>query len=255
MSIHALQETIRRKKTPLAVTLGPDPERIDPAVAARFVNLYGESPMARAESLRYHGTALLDAVAAKAAAVVLTADAYLRYGAMGFDVLANLVSAAKAHDLYTVVDCRAAAAAPWFEALEQADAVTVLPYLGADACRAPEGKAVFAAVATANPSAGELQALRAGDRKLAAAAAEQMARRGAGLLLERSYGLDIRDIRRRADKAFFLLTDTAPADATYAFDDYGHGALCADGQIQYAADHTAALDEALAAWKTWVSVV
>ncbi len=255
MSITVLQEAIRRRHTPVALTVGPDPARLAAKDRERFAELYGAGSVAQAEALRFHGVRMLDAAAGRVAAVVLRAEAYLRRGAVGFDVLANLVSAARARELYTVVDCRSASAEPWLSALPEADAVTVLPYLGADACAAPEGKAVFAAVQTANPSAGELQDLRSGDRKLSLAAAEQMARHGAGILLESGYSLDIRDMRRRLGKAFFLLTGAAPEDAVYAFDDYGHGALVTDGEAQYAPDPAAALDSAVAVWKKWVTVV
>ena len=54
--------------------------------------------------LRYHGTTLLDAAAGKLPAVVLRGGAYLRHGMMGADVLANLVSAAHAKELYVILD-------------------------------------------------------------------------------------------------------------------------------------------------------
>ena len=97
-----------------------------------------------------------------------------------------------------------------------------------------EGKAAFAAVRTANPSAAQLQNLMAGDRKLYAAAAGQMARHGAALLVETGYSLDIKELRRRAEKSFLLLTGCDGENALPAFDDYGHGALLADGDLQYA---------------------
>lgn len=255
MSITMLQEEIRRKKTPLALTLGPEVERISPRILRNFTDMYGESVMAKAEALRYHGCQVLDAAAEKLPAVVLEAGAYLRYGAMGFDVLANLVGAAKARGLYAIVDCRGAAAEPWVAALPQADGVTVLPYVGADACAAAEDKAVFALVSTANASAPDMQKLIAGDRQLYVAAAEQMARQGAAIALEGAYALDIRDLRRKLEDTFFLLLDCDEQAASYAFDDYGHGALVADSALQYAEDVTAAITEAVAEGKKWVTVV
>ena len=256
MSVTVLQEKIRRKKTPVALGLGPAVERVAPGVRRSFEEMYGQGAMADAETLRYHGCQMLDAAAEQVSAVVLDAAAYLRYGAMGFDVLANLVGAAKARELYAVVDCRAAAAGPWLAALPQADAVTVLPYLGADACAGtPEERAVFALIATGNASAPEVQRLITGDRKLFLAAADQMARAGAALMLEGGYALDIRDVRRRLDKTFLLLSDCTPQAASVAFDDYGHGAALVDGQAQYASDAAAALRASVAGVKEWVTVV
>ena len=47
MSITALQEHIRKKKTPLALGLGPEANRLPAPVVKRFTDLYGESIMAR----------------------------------------------------------------------------------------------------------------------------------------------------------------------------------------------------------------
>lgn len=255
MSINTLQEAIRRKKTPVALALGPEAERIDARILRNFTEMYGESVMAKAEALRYHGCQVLDAVADKLPAVVLDAAAYLRYGAMGFDVLANLVGAAKARGLYAVVDCRGAVAAPWLEALPQADGVTVLPYTGADSYAGGEDRDVFALVSTANPSAPDMQRLIAGDRQLYVAAAGQAARQGAAIALEGAYALDIRDLRRKLEHTFFLLLDCDAQAAAYAFDDYGHGALVTDQTIQYAQDMGAAAEKAVAEMKKWVTVV
>lgn len=255
MSITLLQEQIRKKKTALVLGLGPDAGQIAPNIRRSFTEMYGEGVMATAEALRYHGCQVLDAAADRLAAVVLDATAYLRCGAMGFDVLANLAGAAKARGLYTIVDTRGASAAPWLAGIPQADAVTVLPWLGGDACLAVEDRAVFAVVTTDNPSAGEMQRLIAGDRKLFLAAAEQLARQGAGLLLESGYALDIRDVRRKLDKTFLLLTHCTPRAAESAFDDYGHGAALVDPSIQYAADYSAAIEKSIADVKEWVTVV
>jgi orotidine-5'-phosphate decarboxylase len=255
MSISLLQEQIRKKKTPLLLGLGPEADRIAPKIRNSFTEMYGESVMATAEALRYHGCQVLDAAAEHLAGVVLDAGAYLRYGAMGFDVLANLVGAAKARGLYTVVDTRGASASVWLAAIPQADAVTVLPWLGGDACDAGEDKAVLALVTTDNLSAADTQRLIAGDRKLFLAAAEQMARAGAGVMRESGYALDIRDVRRKLDKTFLLLTHCTPQAAEGAFDDYGHGAALVDGTIQYSADLSDAVEKAVDEMKEWGTVV
>ncbi len=255
MSITVLQEMIRRRRTPVALALNPETEKISPKIRKSFTELYGESVMAAAEALRYHGCQMLDAAAGKLPAAVLDAASYLRYGAMGLDVLANLAGAAKARDLYTVIDCRSASAEPWLTAVPQADAVTVLPYIGADAFAAPEDKGVFALVSTGNPSGADLQRLIAGDRRLYLAAADQAHRRGAAVAVEGAYALDIRDLRRKLDGAFFLLLDCDERTAAYAFDDYGHGALTVCRTIQYAEDPAAAADQAVAEMKKWVTVV
>ena len=147
MSITALQEHIRKKKTPLALGLGPEANRLPAPVVKRFTDLYGESVMARSEALRYHGTQLMAQAAQRLPAVVLRADRYLLCGAMGLDVLSNLVHMARSQGLYAIVDARCADPAVWLGGEVNADAVTVSPYYGAAA--AGEDKALFALVRTA----------------------------------------------------------------------------------------------------------
>ena len=252
MSITALQEHIRKKKTPLALGLGPEANRLPAPVVKRFTDLYGESVMARSEALRYHGTQLMAQAAQRLPAVVLRADRYLLCGAMGLDVLSNLVHMARSQGLYAIVDARCADPAVWLGGEVNADAVTVSPYYGAAA--AGEDKALFALVRTAEPGAAEVQNLMAGDRRLFLAAGEQMARRGAGIMAQTDYSLDVRELRRRLKDAFLLLDGSGEA-ASYAFDDFGRGAMVIDDALQYAEDVPAAMDDAVREMKHWVTVV
>ena len=87
-----------------------------------------------------------------------------------------------------------------------------------------EDKALFALVRTAEPGAAEVQNLMAGDRRLFLAAGEQMARRGAGIMAQTDYSLDVRELRRRLKDAFLLLDGCGGEAASYAFDDFGTGA-------------------------------
>ena len=155
----------------------------------------------------------------------------------------------------TIIDARTVYPDVWVGGEVNADGVTVMPYIGSDCCAVSEGKAAFAAVRTANPSAAQLQNLMAGDRKLYAAAAGQMARHGAALLVETGYSLDIKELRRRAEKSFLLLTGCDGENALPAFDDYGHGALLADGDLQYAEKPAEAIDEAIRRMKQLVPVL
>ena len=240
MSITALQEHIRKKKTPLALGLGPEANRLPAPVVKRFTDLYGESVMARSEALRYHGTQLM-------------AQAAQRLPAMGLDVLSNLVHMARSQGLYAIVDARCADPAVWLGGEVNADAVTVSPYYGAAA--AGEDKALFALVRTAEPGAAEVQNLMAGDRRLFLAAGEQMARRGVGIMAQTDYSLDVRELRRRLKDAFLLLDGCGGEAASYAFDDFGRGAMVIDDSLQYAEDVPAAMDDAIREMKHWVTVV
>ena len=252
MSLELLQQRIRRCKTPLALGLSPDslPEQL----LRRFEQLYGPGPMAQAEALRYQGTRLLEA-AEGLPAVFLRLESYLPYGPAGLEVLANLVSAAAAAEQYVIVDCCTPTPRLWLEALPGARAVTVNPYVGSDCCNVGEDQAVFALIRSANPSAGQVQNLMAGDRYLHQAVAEQMSRQGAGLLVETGFSLDIRELRRQAEKAMLLLTHCDGEAAAWGVDQYGHGALVVDETIQHAADPKAAAAAAVGALKQWITVV
>lgn len=254
MSIEILQERVRRYKTPVLLGIGGEKEKIPAALLRQFTEMYGEGTMAVAEALRYYATRALDAVE-QLPAVYLRANKYLPYGAAGMDVLANLVSAAKSRGAYVIVDCGTGEPNVWLQALSGADAVTVTPYVGGECCAVSEDKAVFALVRTAGALSGEVQNLMSGDRKLYQAAADQMARRGAGLVVETGYSLDVRELRRRCDKAMLLLTNCNGEDASYGFDDYGHGAVVVDDTIQYAADVQEAAAQAVKEMKRWVTVL
>lgn len=234
MSIAVLQEKIRARKTPLALVLSPEADKLSPKITKNFTDLYGPGDMAEAEALRYHGSQLIGQAAPLLPAVVLRAERYLRYGFMGMDVLANLVNMAKTQGLYTIVDARTSAPEVYTAGGVHANSVTVTPYPGSDVCRAAEDKSVFAAVRTGNPSATEIQNLMSGDRRLYLAAAEQMARHGAALMAETGYSLDVKELRARAPKAFLLLLGCDGENALPAFDDYGRGALLGDDTLQYA---------------------
>ena len=220
MSIALLQEKIRARKTPLALVLGPEADKLPARITKNFTDMYGPGDMAQAEALSYHGSQLISQTAPLLPAVVLQAERYLRYGFMGMDVLANLVNMAKAQGLYTIVDARTAFPAVYVEGGIRADGITVTPYPGSDVCRVGEDKSVFAAVRTGNPSAPEIQNLLSGDR--------------AALMAETDYVLDVKELRSRAPKAFLLLLGCDGENALPAFDDYGGGALIADTALQYA---------------------
>lgn len=253
MSISHLQQAIRRCRTPLALELSPEVGQLSAPLVRKFVDLYGEGPLARAEALRYHGTQLVGQAAGCLPAVILHADSYLRCGALGLDVLANLVSMARELDLYTIVDARTAAPEVWLAGGVNADAVTVNPYYG---LQYPEDddKAVFALVRT-EPAAAEVQNLMAGDRRLFLAAAEQMARRGAAVMACTDYSLDVRELRRRLSDTFLLLSGCSGEAAVYAFDDFGRGAMVSSRTLQYAPDFPAAAQAAIRELKSWITVV
>ena len=59
MSIAVLQDKIRARKTPLALVLSPEADKLNPKITKNFTDLYGPGDMAEAEALRYHGSQLI----------------------------------------------------------------------------------------------------------------------------------------------------------------------------------------------------
>lgn len=255
MSISNLQQRIRSCKTPVALGLRADESALSHALLNQFTELHGEGTCAVIEALRYQGCRVLERAAGLLPAVYLDVMSYLRYGVLGMEVLINLCDNAHNLGYYVIADCRTDTPEGWFDVLPEADAITVMPYVGGDCCAVGEDKAAFAVLRTANASAGEVQNLMSGDRRLYQAVGEQMARRGAGAVVETGYSLDIRELRRRLEKTFMILTNCDGEAASYAFDEYGHGALVVDGTIQSAQDKTAAVTAAIRGMKQWVTVL
>lgn len=251
MSIERLQAAIRERKTPVALGLAPEIEKVSPKIVKNFEEMFGPGMMANAEALRFHACQAMDAAQGKLPAVVISAEHYLRYGMMGADVLSNLTGAASARGLYAIVDCRTTRPELWLGGPMAGDGLTVMPYVGGDCVPQDTDKAIFAVVRTANGSSSEVQNLIAGDRPLYAAMAQQMARKGAALVVETGYSLDVKEVRKRAGDAFLLLPDCDGQNAIPAFDDLGHGAMVVDYTLQYGGDVDAAVKE----MKAWVTVL
>ena len=251
MSIEKLQAAIRERKTPVALGLAPEIGKISPKIVKNFEEMFGPGMMANAEALRFHACQAMDAAQGKLPAVVISAEHYLRYGMMGADVLSNLTGAAAARGLYAIVDCRTTRPELWLDSPMAGDGFTVMPYVGGDCVPENTDKGIFAVVRTNNTRSGEVQNLIAGDRPLYAALAQQMARQGAGLVVETGYSLDVKEVRKRAGSAFLLLPYCDGQNALPAFDDLGRGAMVVDYSLQYGGDVDAAIRE----MKGWVSVL
>lgn len=168
--MQALLEAARRKRSPVVVGLDPDPARI-PAEVCEGVS--------EPEAVRRFCLGILEAVREEVAAVKLQAACFERLGPPGMEVYAELIRTARELGLPAIADVKrgdiGTTAAAYAEAhlrVYGALAVTVNPYMGADAiepflreARAlGRGGGAFVLVATSNPSAEAIQG--AGDPPL-----------------------------------------------------------------------------------------
>lgn len=242
-----LQRRIRERKTPLALTLAPDPARLSEKILKNFTDMFGDTPMAQAEALRYHGTTLLDAAEGRLPAVVIQGGAYLSRGMMGADVLANLISAATPG---AVCDPgHGGGGARLLGGIRRGRrhrvALRRQRLSGSGRHAAYRGGAHRRAGADAGGGRPGAVAVRGGADGAA----------GRGAVGVHGYSLDVRDVRRVCPNAFLLLPDCDGENALPAFDDMGHGALLTDSRLQYESDPAAAIERAVKELKQWVTVV
>ena len=145
MSMERLQAALRKAKSPLALGIAPTIGEVAAPLKKQFEEMLGSGHLADCEALRYHAMQLLELASESGlAAVVIDADSFLPYGMMGADVLGNLVSAARAKEVYSIVDYRTTRPAAYLTAENAPDGVTVLPYTGGDCVPEIEGKSIFA---------------------------------------------------------------------------------------------------------------
>lgn len=185
--------------------------------------------------------------------MVLRADRYLLCGAMGLDVLSNLVHMARSQGLYAIVDARCADPAVWLGGEVNADAVTVSPVYGAAAA----GRTRLCLRWSARRSRVRRRCRTSwlGIAACFLAAGEQMAPPGG-----RDHGPDglqsgCAGAAAAAEERFPAADGCSGEAASYAFDDFGRGAMVIDDALQYAEDVPAAMDDAVREMKHWVTVV
>ena len=207
-----LAASIVARRSMVCVGLDPVLERMPPALLDRFrpaAEETGSEEEAVAACFAEFCAGVIAAVADVAACVKPQAAFFEQYGGPGWRALAATIACAREHGLPVILDVKrgdiastgaayrraAFGGAPGFAAPAAglgADALTVNPYLGADAL-APfveacgDGRGVFVLVRTSNPGAGALQELEAGGRPVYLHVAEAVARLGAGHVGEHGY--------------------------------------------------------------------
>lgn len=247
MSFDRLQKLIRSKKCPVALPLGVEPETVPPCLRGD-----GSGPEAQ---LRY-AQGLMDALADVVPAVILRVPYWEALGWNGLKALEQAVGYAREKGLFVIADARRGEGGNAALAYGQgwlgqdgfnADCLTVSAYQGSAAlepllplCRETD-KCLLVLVRTGGPTAGEVQDLVSGDRVVCQVMGDLAQRLGGndvgamgygriGAVVSTPWPSDLRALRKRWEWLFFLVSvetegACAIADARFAFDRYGRGAL------------------------------
>ena len=264
MSFEILQDKIRKLKNPTVAGLDPKPEYVPPHIRSASYQEHGATLEGAADALWKFNQGLIDALCDIVPAVKPQAAYYERLGWQGLAVMEKTIRYAREKGMYVIADIKRgdigttaqAYAEGWLGKIAVegntftpfgADSVTVNGYMGSDAidpfleiCKA-EGKTLFVLIKTSNPSSGELQDMVAGDRLVYQVMGDLTERLGkgtedkygytcAGAVVGATYPSDLRQLRKRLERTFFLVPGYGAQggtaeDVQYAFDKYGHGAI------------------------------
>lgn len=256
MSIDALQQKIRKTKSPVMLELSASVSDLPPHIRAQS-----------ASDAEAYGTVcreLLNALKDSVPAVRVSFSSFALLGAEGLSQLTGVLSCAADLGYYVALDApeilglRAAERTAQIVFSENSpfpcDSLILSCYLGSDCikpflsgCKTGE-KDVFVAIRTANRSASELQDLLAGGRLVHIAAADLVNRCAEGLSGKYGYSPvgamsaanapdSLRSLRTKYSRLFLLVDGYNAVGANAkncagAFDKFGHGAIvCGGGAI------------------------
>ena len=261
-----LAEAVRRRG-PLCVGIDPRWESLPISIRQAFAA--GAEQQDRAKAFEAFSLQVLDLVEPFCAVIKPQAAFFEQLGLPGFAALDRILKSARERGFVTILDAKrgdiASTAAAYAEAafsddVWNADALTVNPYLGADAVEpfvseaTKRNRGLFVLVRTSNPGSAELQDVKlATGQTWSEALAEKLAviadrpalvgKHGyssLGAVVGATQTHTIESMRSRLPKSIFLLpgygTQGATADMTRkAFDSKGRGAIVsASRSILYA---------------------
>ncbi len=264
MSIAALQERIRRSKSPVMVGLDPYLPILPPHIVREAFAEHGQTLHGAAEAYARFCAELLDALKDVAPAVKLQSACFEALGADGIAVMQRLSVYAKKLGYYVLIDSMRGDVGSVAEIYAQAmfgevpvgetahclyacDALTVNGYLGSDGIKPflpyckRDGKNIFLLLKTSNRSSREVQDLLSGDRVVYTAMADLVMRWSTDLFGKNGYSeigavvgatfpQTLRLLREKYDRLFFLVPGYGAQGGTaknvqFAFDRFGHGAI------------------------------
>ena len=264
MSFDRLQGKIDVLKNPTVVGLDPALEYIPPQILEKHISEKGETLEAAAAAVYEFNTELIDALCDVVPAVKPQSAYYETLGPEGVRTLKMTCDYAKSKGMYVICDGKRndigstaqAYSAAYLGAVKvggaelypfDADALTVNAYLGSDGIKpfietaVKYDKAVFALVKTSNPSAGELQDMFIGEKRLYTAVGDLMEEISrdttgkygftrVGAVVGATYPEEAEFLRARLKHTFFLVPGYgaqggSAQDAARSFDENGRGAI------------------------------
>lgn len=263
MSVDMLMKKITEKANPSVAGLDPNLKFVPAFIREKYYKQYGKTLQACAAAVQEFNKGLIDALCDVVPAVKPQSAYYEMYGHAGVAALEETIRYAQEKGMYVMVDIKrndigttaAAYATAYLGQTEidgelvsafGADAVTVNGYLGTDGiepflkeCR--KGKMIFSLVKTSNPSSGELQDLKIGDKTVYETMAAMVEQWGStamgegrysqvGAVVGATYPEQQQILRQLMPKTFFLVPGYGAQGATakdiaHAFDDQGMGAI------------------------------
>lgn len=264
MSFDRLQDKIRAMKNPTVAGLDPRIEYVPAHIREECDKEFGPGLQSTVEAIYRFNCGLMDALQDIVPAVKPQAAYYEMLGWRGVEMMERTIRYAQAKGFYVIADIKRgdigstaqAYAEGWLgktqvagqmQPMFAADCVTLNGYMGIDAIQPfidvakAEDKSLFVLVKTSNPSGSDLQDMVAGDRVVYTVMGDLTERWGkgtegkygfqvTGAVVGATYPSDMRTLRKRLEKTFFLVPGYGAQggtaeDVQYAFNKYGHGAI------------------------------
>ena len=211
MSVDKLVKAIKEKGNPSVAGLDPKIEYVPEFIREKAYAEYGKNLKGVCEAIWEFNKGLIDALYDVVPAVKPQSAFYEMYGLHGEEVLHRTIKYAKEKGLYIILDVKRNDIGSTAEAYSRAylgkaeadgeefdacptDCVTVNPYHGkdgikpfADDCKKYD-KAIFTLVKTSNPSSGEFQDIKIGEKHLFEIVAEKVNEWNSDTIGESGYG-------------------------------------------------------------------
>ncbi len=264
MSFDRLQDQIIEKKNPTVLGLDPRIEYVPKHIQEMCYARFGRNLQGTVEAIYQFNCGLMDGLADLVPAVKPQAAYYEMLGWRGMEMMERTIRYAGNKGFYVIADIKRgdigstaqAYAEGWLgktgtaageEEMFGADCVTLNGYMGVDSITpfmevaVKEKKSLFLLVKTSNPSGKDLQDMKIdgktvyqimGDltEKWGAGTAGKYGYQVIGAVVGATYPEEMKQLRRRLNKTFFLVPGYGAQggtaeDVRYAFDACGRGAI------------------------------